>query len=170
MVQLAGFQIPNLKIRNLLERDDRHQPILQRRKAQRDHLGKIKLQNLLLPKPMTFTVMQNTNPPRWREHPSFHGEYTESRPCSSRLPPTGKRIHFTIRNLMKSRNRSSGVSSRRSSNDTTLFPIRITRSHRATHRLRARYELHRGHLVRNLTYRIRHGLSQRSYSSFLCVC
>jgi len=64
MVQLAGFQIPNLKIRNLLERDDRHQPILQWRKAQRDHLGKIKLQNLLLPKPMTFTVMQNTNPPR----------------------------------------------------------------------------------------------------------
>lgn len=62
---------------------------------------------------------------------------------------------------MKSRNRSSGVSSRRSSNDTTLFPIRITRSHRATHRLRARYELHRGHLVRNLTIAIRHGLMSK---------
>ena len=64
MVQFAGLQIPNLKIRNLFEWDDRHQPILQRRKVQRDHLGKIKLQNLLLPTPITAIAMCDTNPLR----------------------------------------------------------------------------------------------------------
>ena len=64
MVQLAGLQIPNLKIRSLLEWDDGYQPILQRRKTQGNHPRKIELQNLLLPAHVTLNIIRGTNPLR----------------------------------------------------------------------------------------------------------